>query len=306
MKLRPVVATAPLLLALASCSSTSGGADSSADADASVDAPAAGGATSDLAVGSAPLTGAADSVALDYQAKSDDASTTTPAIVSTGSVTLSADDVRAAHDRVLRVVRGLDGTVDQDTMDTDTAGAVTTSHLVVRVPSASFDEALDDLAATADLRSSSSDKRDVTTQVIDTGVRLRVQRASIRRITQLLDRAGGLRDVIRIESELSRRQAALQSLLRRQAYLADQTSMASIEVGIDRTDVVPDDTERDGFLGGLHRGGDAFTGAASATATGLGASVPFAALALFVAALATPFVRRRRSGRGPDQDAVTG
>ena len=83
-----------------------------------------------------PLTGAADSVALDYQAKSDDASTTTPAIVSTGSVTLSADDVRAAHDRVLRVVRGLDGTVDQDTMDTDTAGAVTTSHLVVRVPSA--------------------------------------------------------------------------------------------------------------------------------------------------------------------------
>ena len=49
----------------------------------------------------------------------------------------------------------------------------------------------------------------------------------------LLDRAQNLRDIVLIESELTRRQADLDSLEHQSAYLADQTSLATITVDID-------------------------------------------------------------------------
>ncbi|GAA4119351.1 hypothetical protein GCM10022215_21750 [Nocardioides fonticola] len=304
------VAAAAAVLALspivAGC--TGSASDSTASSELDARAPAAAGdagvsgadggdggvvaSVPDLAVGSAAGGGTADvSKVAAYQAAD---VPTGQAVISTGTIRSTSDDVARARTRALDIVTDLRGTVADEDTRTDTDGTTTSTHLVLRVPSGSFAEAMDRLAEVGDLRASSTTAQDVTTEVLDTDVRVRVQRAGIRRITALLDRAGSLRDVIRIESELSRRQADLESLLQQQKYLADQTSLGTITLDIERTGTVPDDEDRTGFLGGLRSGWDAFTGAATGIATAAGAVLPFAVVAALVGAIVVPLVRRRR------------
>lgn len=301
------VAAAAAVLALspivAGC--TGSASDSTASSELDARAPAAAGdagadggdggvvaSVPDLAVGSAAGGGTADvSKVAAYQAAD---VPTGQAVISTGTIRSTSDDVARARTRALDIVTDLRGTVADEDTRTDTDGTTTSTHLVLRVPSGSFAEAMDRLAKVGDLRASSTTAQDVTTEVLDTDVRVRVQRAGIRRITALLDRAGSLRDVIRIESELSRRQADLESLLQQQKYLADQTSLGTITLDIERTGTVPDDEDRTGFLGGLRSGWDAFTGAATGLATAAGAVLPFAVVAAVVGAIVVPLLRRRR------------
>lgn len=283
---------------LGACSGEASDSVSSADvATGSVGAPDVGAVTGDgLALGApeparaddASAGGTADLAAAEQEPRADQA------VISTGTIRSTSDDVDAARTSALDVVDDLGGLVSDEDTRTDTEGTTTRTLLVVRVPADSFAEAMERLADIGDLRASSTAAEDVTTQVLDIDVRVRVQRAGIRRITALLDRAGSLGAVIRIETELSRRQADLESLLQQQKYLADQTSLATITVEVERTGTVPDDEDRSGFLGGLQTGWDALTGAASGLATATGAVLPFAAVAAVLAAIVVPVVRRRR------------
>ena len=75
----------------------------------------------------------------------------------------------------------------------------------------------------------------MTTQVLDIDVRVEAQQRSIDRIQVLFDHATTIKDIVSIEGELSRRQADLASLEAQQNYLADQTSMSTITLAIERT-----------------------------------------------------------------------
>ena len=91
-----------------------------------------------------------------------------------------------------------------------------------------------ELEKVAQLESSSRNSEDVTTEVIDTEVRIRAQAESLKRVELLLARAQSIRDIVSIEAQLTRRQADLDSLKSRQAYLADQTSMSTITVFLEK------------------------------------------------------------------------
>ena len=221
-------------------------------------------------------------------------------IISTGTVSLRADDVGDARFEVQKVVDRVGGQVTDSETRTDDDGAVRTARLVLRVPSAEFTETMDALEKVADLEASSTTSEDVTTQVVDTNVRIRVQRQSIARIEQLLDRAGSIRDIVAVERQLTDREARLNSLLRQQAYLADQTSMSTITVHLQRHPVdEPEEEGEDGFLAGLSAGWDALGTVAVGLATVAGAVLPFAVLALVLGLpgwlLVRRAVRRRRT-----------
>ena len=104
-----------------------------------------------------------------------------------------------------------------------------------------------------------------------------------------------------IESELAQRQAELDSLAQQQAYLKDQTSMATVKVNIERLPdpkaaVAKDDDS--GFLAGLAAGWDGLKTTVVAVATVVGALLPFAVLVL-------PG-RRPGLAAGPSDAQVTG
>ncbi len=176
------------------------------------------------------------------------------AVIQTGSVELRSDDVQAARDKVESIVTAHGGQIDDERSTSDEDGELRTTHLVLRFPSADFEATLDELREVADLQSATSKSKDVTTEVINNDVRVRAQARSIKRIEQLLDRARSIRDIMAIEEQLSRRQADLDSLESQQAWLSNQTSLATITVEINRTDVPVDDETDRGFLAGLSAG----------------------------------------------------
>lgn len=232
------------------------------------------------------------------------------AIISTGTVSLRADDVGDARFEVQKVVDRVGGQVTDSETRTDDDGEVRTARLVLRVPSAEFTETMDALEKVADLEASSTTSEDVTTQVVDTNVRIRVQRQSIARIEQLLDRAGSIRDIVAVERQLTDREARLNSLLRQQAYLADQTSLSTITVHLQRHRVdEPGQTEPeddDGFLAGLSAGWAALGTVAVGLATVAGALLPFLGVALVLGLPGWLLVRgavRRRRTEGPAEPA---
>lgn len=224
----------------------------------------------------------------------------TRAVISTGTVTLQSKDVEKARFDVQKVVDGHGGEISDEQTATDDEGEIDRSRLVVRVPSESFGDVMDELGDVADLRSAKRTSEDVTTEVIDIGVRVRAQEKSLERIELLLARAQNLRAIIAIESQLTRRQAELDSLKAQQAYLADQTSLSTITVFLEKQ-VKPHAEEPDeaGFLAGLESGWTALGGAATVAATALGAVLPFAVLLLLLGVptwlLTRSAVRRRRA-----------
>lgn len=216
-------------------------------------------------------------------------------VISNGTVSLVSDDVAEARREVQRVVDAQKGTISEESTETDDEGTATYSRLVIRVPSSSFAETMLALEKAAELRTSQTSSEDVTTQVIDTDVRVRAQEASLRRVELLLARANTLKDIIWIESQLTSRQAELDSLKSQQAWLSDQTSESTITVDIERKQVPKAEEKKSddaGFLTGLKGGMKALGGFATAMATIVGALLPFAIVLAIFALPAWLLVRR--------------
>lgn len=292
---------------LAACSAGDSGGDSGGDAtsgdvssEASSDASgSSSGSSSDR---SAPGADAGATVEDTTAGDTAGDGPTTPelrrSVISSGTVSLAGEDVRETRRDVQRVVDAQGGEITEETTETDSDGDTSYVRMVVRVPSAKFGETMSALEQVGVLRSSDRGSEDVTTQVIDNGARVRAQEASLRRVELLLADARDLKDVIWIESQLTGRQAELDSLKSQQSWLADQTSLSTITVDISTHQVVedaPEEKERpSGFLAGLDGGSKALGAVVTVLSTVLGALLPFAAVALVIGLPVWLVVRRRR------------
>jgi hypothetical protein len=287
---------AVVLVVLSGCSaSDDGGGDSASNDSGAVSAAGAPAPAEDADA-------AAVGVAEVAQSGSKDASAGTAVeqqqVISTGNVQLRADDVGQAIFDVRKVVDVHGGTISEDDTETDKEGDAFRSRMVLRIPTAEFDDAMSELEKVAPLVSSKRQSADVTTQVLDIDVRVEAQQRSIDRIQVLFDHATSIKDIVSIEGELSRRQADLASLQAQQRYLADQTSMSTITLAVERTPKAtkpkPKDHDEAGFLSGLSDGWGALKTFLVGASTVAGALLPWLLLMLVLAIPAWPLVRRLR------------
>lgn len=229
-------------------------------------------------------------------------------VISSGTVSLVSKDVARTRQDVQRVVDAQGGEITEENTDTDDDGDTSYSRLVVRVPSEKFAAAMSALEQAGTLSSSSRGSDDVTTEVIDTGVRVRAQEASLERVELLLAEAEDLKDIIWIESQLTSRQAELDSLKSQRSWLADQTSLSTITVDISTQQVVEDESEDTdepaGFLAGLKGGTGALLTVLAAVTTIVGVLLPFAVVGLVVGLPVWLVVRRRRRSAAPGVPAA--
>ncbi|RYC10418.1 DUF4349 domain-containing protein [Nocardioides zhouii] len=291
---------------LAACSSgaSDGGGDASSEAMNDLSAGDSGGATSrefaaaedatsslsESGSGSAPASGSGAKVATTPQMER--------AVIFSGTVSLSSKDVTETRQEVQRIVDAQGGDVTEENTETDEDGDTSYSRFVIRVPSAKFSAAMSALEAVDGVVASNRGSEDVTTQVIDNDVRVRAQEASLKRVELLLAEATSLKNLIWIESQLTTRQAELDSLKSQQSWLTDQTSLSTITVDISAKHTKAVEKKKDdpaGFLTGLSGGMKALSGTLLALATVLGALLPFAVLALVIGLPAWLVVRRRRA-----------
>jgi Domain of unknown function (DUF4349) len=291
-----------VLVLLTGCSGSndaggSGGSDSSADMASSVEAQEA--APADAAGGGGGVAEVASnedgSLSGSGPAKAD---VEAQKVISTGNVQLRSDDVGQSVFDVRKVVDVHGGTISEDDTETDKDGAALRSRMVLRIPTADFDDAMTELEQVAKLVSSKRQSADVTTQVLDIDVRVEAQQRSIDRIQVLFDNASSIKDVVNIEGELSRRQADLASLQAQQRYLSDQTSMSTITLALERTPAKvhpkPKEDDEAGFLSGLSGGWGALKAFLVGAATVAGALLPWLLLALILAVPGWPLLRRLR------------
>lgn len=311
VRLAGIITAITMTAALAACSSASdsasdGGADMSDEMAASAPELAEsepGGATrGDAATGGDTTGSDTTSTVADLRTPPSER-----AVISTGTVSLRSKDVAEARREVQRVVDAQGGDITDENTETDDEGATSYSRLVVRVPSAKFNAAMVALEEAAEFRSSNRGAKDVTTEVIDTDVRVRAQESSLKRVELLLSRAQSLKDIIWIESQLTSRQAELDSMKSQQAWLRDQTSFSTITVDITaiaEKDKVEEEKETEtGFLAGLDGGMKAMGASLSAIATVVGALLPFAVLLLVLGLPLWLLVRRRRTTQPATADA---
>jgi hypothetical protein len=293
-----------LALVLSACSAApgEGGGDAASDAGGSMDAEVEAAAPDELN-GSA-----ADE---DTAGGGDDRSAgrtavETRRVISVGDVTLEADDLHEVRDEVDRLLGRYGGFVADERTSNDDEGATDRSVLVLRVPSRHFEAVMAAFEEFSTVTDTGRKATDVTTEVIDVESRIRTQEVSLDRLRRFLGRADDVNAMIRLESEIARREADLASLRAQQEYLDDQTSLATITVTMTTPEAAPerddDPLEDAGFLSGLSGGWNALLDVVVVLATVVGALLPFAVV---LAVLATPLLvwlrtaRRRRTAAAP-------
>jgi hypothetical protein len=225
-------------------------------------------------------------------------------VVYRGSITVQVRDVGAAADRAEALATGADGVVFSEQSTTDPRhprrGQAT---LTLRVPPSAFGPTLDGLSRLGKELDRQRSAEDVTTQVTDVDSRVRSQQRSVDRVRVLLGQATTIGEVVQVESELSRREADLESLEAQLAKLKDVTDLATIEVTLVSPDRTPaplkDDGPDLGFLTGLRGGLGALAGVALVAVTVLGALAPFALVVALLGVPAYLVLRRRRATTTP-------
>jgi Domain of unknown function (DUF4349) len=282
------------LAGLAACSGAgTGEAGSSGAADAAGPEPAVGPAV------------AGKGVSRDAAAAT--AAVRTAAVVKTGRISLTGEDLAKVRGEVDDLLRAVGGSVDSEDTRNDREGRMTGSTLVLRVPVGRFESTKRALERLGELQSSTESAEDVTTEVIDTGERVQTLQNSLDRLQRFQRTASDVRDLIRYEDEITRRQSELQSLEAQQAYLADETSLSTITLRLSTPAAAvarPGALDDAGFTTGLRAGWQALVGAVVVVLTVVGAVLPFLLAGAVVGAPAWFALRallRRRRAAAPVQ-----
>ena len=299
LKLWATAGSAAALLSLAACGTGGGGSNGSTAAVAPQPAPAVKGAPnlgrlSDTTKGEASGSGSSTSQPVGDLIQ-------TRQVISTGSVSVEAKDLGAARDALDRLLGRFGGYISDEQTTADKHGKTSMSTLKIRVPSQYFNQLMSSFSDFSTVLDVQRQAVDVTTEVIDVQARIRTAQVSLQRLRSFLGKAHNIDAIIRLESEISSREAELNSLVQQQKYLADQTSLATVTVTMTRpsTTPKPEPLQHAGFLTGLENGWDAMLGALVVAATVIGALTPFAVLAALVGVPVWLWVRSRGRRRTP-------
>ncbi len=289
--------TAALLLILGATACSGGGSSTS---DESAGGSTAPGADAGVNAASRDSDGSANPNGVNR------AAVQTRAVIKTGQVAVTSDDLDAVRVEVDQLLFGLDGSIDREETSHDDKGAIDRSTLVLRVPVANFGAAMDALQKLGKVETSDTKSKDVTTEVIDTAERVETIQNSLDRLQRFQQQAEDIDDLIRFEDQITERESELRSLQAQQAYLADQTSMSTITLYLStpETFVAPPDALEDaGFLAGLKSGWNALKDFVVVGLTVLGAALPFAVAATLIGVptwlLVRALARRRQVAPTP-------
>jgi hypothetical protein len=218
----------------------------------------------------------------------------TRSIIYTGSITVRVDNVDQAAEAAAALAQRYQGFVGGDQRSASN-GTHAQAYLTLRIPSESFAAAVADLAELGEEESRQIQTQDVTEEVVDLETRIATAEASVERTRDLMERAESIDDIVRVESELSEREAALASLQARQRELADLTALSTINIELFAREAEPEEEpEETGFLAGLGSGWRGLTATVEVALTVLGVLLPWLLVLAVPAAAGWWLVRRRR------------
>ncbi len=229
------------------------------------------------------------------------------AIVYTASLTVRAADISRAASLAERIATAAGGYVSNENTLLDRAHpAQSTISLQLRIPVAAYQATLGELSSRLGTRVSVSQQaQDVTATVADVTSRVTSAQAAITQLRTLLARAGSVGDLLTVQNQIDQEESDLESLQSRERALTHETSYATLTlVLVSKPHPVVGGHRKvaGGFSGGLKAGWHGLRVLVSLLLTGIGAALPFAALAALAAYgayRARRWLLRRRSATPP-------
>jgi hypothetical protein len=230
-------------------------------------------------------------------------------LIFTGTVTIRVSDVGRAAAEIGTLAATAGGFVGGDDRTSGMDGSQ--ARLTLRVPSARFADVvtgISKLGRNGRDESRQLSTQDVTDQVTDVDARIATGQASVDRVRELLAKAQNIGEIVSLESELSRREADLESLKSRKRKLDDLTTLSTVTavlLGPQATAVKSSPGRpKTGFVAGLAAGWHAFAASMRVLLTVLGALLPWlAGLGLPALAVLWTLRRLRRSRARSDSAA---
>lgn len=216
------------------------------------------------------------------------------AVITTAHMAVRVEAVGDAVQAVQTLVATHDGVIDYQDFSNSVDGAYAT--ITARVPSDRLETLIDEVSALGDVQNVSRQASDVTQQTVDLDARISALQASLDRLRALLEQTTNVADLVAVETEMSTRQAELDSLRAQRTYLANQVQMSTLTISLQP--IVAGVTDSPGFVDGVRNGWNALVTLAGALVTAVGFLLPFALIAVVLLVVVWLLVRAWRRPRG--------
>jgi hypothetical protein len=242
------------------------------------------------------------------------------AVIYEAALEVEDDDPEAVAEAAWDLAESFGGFVTADERDSagrtgdDNETGYSSAHLVLRVPSDDFDEAMDGLVALGDHeRHRSVTTEDVTEATVDLAAHIATKRASVERVRGLLADATSVDAILELEAELAEREGELASLESQLADLEDRVALSTIDFTVVRP--YTSEAEPEGYAGpdsfwdGLGVGFSGAMGLLVGLSVVIGVVLPFVPIAaLAAAAVIVPIrlARKRRTAAPAQAEPATG
>jgi uncharacterized protein DUF4349 len=219
-----------------------------------------------------------------------------PRIVQTASLRLSIHRGRFDEtvDDARSIAAGLGGFVVSSSAAQGTARRLVRGTLVIRVPGASYAEAMKSLAALGRVEGRQESGQDVSQEYVDLKSRVRQLQAVEAQLLELLQRAKTVGAALAVQQQLSQVQLDLEQAKGRLNYLDDQVALATISLDIHEGLVPAQKRDGGGFgiVDAWSKAADGFLAVIGWTFVVLATAAPLLIL-LGLAILVGRMVRRR-------------
>lgn len=148
-------------------------------------------------------------------------------------LTFEVDNVKSGMENTRNIADKLNGYIESSSGNGESTGSV-----VMKIPAASFQNAITLIQGMGDCTSTRIVSQDVTDQFVDVQARLKSKIELRERLRKLLDRAAEVKDVIAIETELTRLQGEIEAMEGTVKRLQGQIDYGTIYVTFERKTIL--------------------------------------------------------------------
>ncbi|WP_419538490.1 DUF4349 domain-containing protein [Mycobacteroides franklinii] len=184
-------------------------------------------------------------------------------IVKTGTMTIIVSNPSDAADKAAGLAESANGRVESRSEDAGSRSGRAQTSIVLRIPAAKLDGVLRDLKELGKIKSADTKSDDVTSQRVDLDARIAALQTSVDRLLGIMRDSKDTDALIKAETELSKRQADLDSLRAQRNQLGEQVAYSSVTVTFlaEEVGLPPAPPKYQGFFGQIERGWDGLVAA---------------------------------------------
>lgn len=185
-------------------------------------------------------------------------------------------------------------------------GAALSAYFTVRVPNDKFNTFIERIKGVGKVLRQTESQTDVTQEHVDLSARLENLRAEEKRLRTFFDKARNVKEMLEIETELSRVRGEVESLKAQVDYLERQAALATLTIElVEPSPIVQPSGDDWGFADAVRDGLYGAAGVLQGLITVGIAALPILLLALFVFFVIRTSLRRRAGRRATSPDIGT-